>query len=74
MTVDRLRLEDLEERAWSLSRDADDLIADVAELGVSDSEYACDELEQAAYRLATLLGAAREDAPDDGAPAGVDRG
>jgi hypothetical protein len=65
VTVDRLRLEDLEERAWSLSRDADDLIADVAELGVPDSEYARDELERAAYRLATLLGAAREDAPGD---------
>lgn len=72
MTVDRLRLEDLEERAWSLSRDVDDLIADVAELGVPDSEYACNELEQAAYRLATLLGAAREDVPGDGAPVGAD--
>lgn len=74
MTVDRLRLEDLEERAWSLSRDADDLIADVAEFGVPDSEYACNELEQAAYRLATLLGAAREDVPGDGALAGTDLG
>jgi hypothetical protein len=65
VTSDRLSLAELQESAWSISRDVDNLIADVAEYGVTDSEFACNELEQAIYRLTTLLGAAVAEAEVD---------
>lgn len=71
MASDRPSLDELEERAWLILLDVDNLVADVEERGIPDSQWACDELEQAVFRLRTLISAAaqvdpRDELPEDG--------